>query len=182
MSSTPLSASTAGFSSRGSLLLVLAGTALAGFVFVVLPRLSESRAESSRRSTPVRSETPLAEQPPAVLVEPDLAVDTPPPPVEVVATSTVVARSAVEEAQVEDEGPKLKYIKGSGQAKVVDHTDPRVSNREQRKHRRENAARGIPPETQTKVFKTPPDPSRLSTRGGSGIPLQSKGKKQKGGG
>ena len=77
-------------------------------------------------------------------------------------------------------GYAFHRFRGDLRRKVgLDHTDARVSNREQRKQRRENAARGIPPEPKEKVFKTPPDPSRLSTRGNKGGLVQGKGKQPK---
>jgi len=183
MSTTPRSSSSAGFSSRGSLLLVLAGTSLGAFLFVVLPRLSESRASSRRSSPEIAPEGAPAEEPRAELVQPQSLVEVaeaaPAAKTEVVAAGTG-AKPAVEEA-VEAEAPKLRYLRGSGQAKEVDHRDQRISNREQRKQRRENAARGIPPEPQQKIFKTPPERSRLSTKGGSGNLVQGKGKKPKDG-
>lgn len=173
MQASPCPSSTRGLTSRGTLLLVLTGAGLASFLFVVLPRLSESRAGGSSRlpaEVPPEDASPTGPPPSVELVqlrsgEPEEPA--PPPPSVAGAIQTFAPPVEVAEAKVE--GPKMKYLKGSGQSKEVDRRDPRISNREQRKQRRERAAQGIAPESTGEKYKNTPGPGkRLSNRSGKG--------------
>lgn len=179
MQATSRPSSTRGLSSRGTLLLAATGTGLAAFLFFVLPRLSESRAATSPRPSAAlpESEAPR-DRPPAELVQPrSIELEEPaPPPASVAAAITTIEQPAVEVAEAKVEGPRMKYMKGSGQAREVDRRDPRISNRERRKERRENAALGIQPEPGAEKFRSAPsqDGKRLNrSKGRSGL---SKGK------
>lgn len=169
------------------------GAGVAVFLFVVLPRVSASRAAgpaSSASTEPAAPEITVRNEPVQLLQAPEIGSEQPAPPVEVVtAPSTTVGQEEqpVEVAKIE--GPKLKYTKGTGKSEKVDHKDLRAPQREQRKERRERAAaaaaQGLAPEEQpaeSQKLKPAPHPDRwrIGNRSGTGRTGRGKGKTKDG--
>jgi hypothetical protein len=135
-------------SSKGTLLLALAGSGTALFLFFLFPRMTSSRAAEARRSAPARPASPVEteeartvqalELVPAELPEETAATPEPVPVAEDPGASAEVA--AVTEAKPRVEGPKLKYLKGEGSKEEIEPGALRAERRERRKAHLEEAA------------------------------------------